>query len=189
MDDQYIKMNRTALRQEVRDREINKGLNMDSPDALRDVLRADDARLADQIAEQDRADAEYAERQRAKAEAEQAHIAEEERIEREHPMVTGKTPAEPKAARPVADDKPARAQSGSSNGLKIEPNRDTQNGVSRPSVGGKCRAVWDMLDAEGRAVTAKRAREIAAERGFDRTTTMVQFYKWRKFQGIEGRQA
>lgn len=90
---------------------------------------------------------------------------------------------------PVVDKpKKARAPSGSSNGLKIEKNRETRNGVTRPSAGGKCRSVWDMLDAIGVNATAKEARTKAAELGFDKTTTMVQFYRWRKFNGIEGRQ-
>jgi len=89
---------------------------------------------------------------------------------------------------PVVDKpKPARAPSGTSNGLKIEANRETRNGVTRPSIGGKCRGVWDMLDGIGTNATAKQAREAAVGR-FDKTTTMVQFYKWRKFNGIEGRQ-
>lgn len=90
---------------------------------------------------------------------------------------------------PVVDKpKRARAPSGSSNGLKIEKDRESRNGVTRPSAGGKCRGVWDMLDAIGTDATAKEARTKAAELGFDKTTTMVQFYRWRKFNGIEGRQ-
>ena len=87
-------------------------------------------------------------------------------------------------------DKPqrARAPSGSSNGLKIEANRETRNGVTRPSIGGKCRGIWDMLDGMGAIVTAKEAREAGKDK-FDKTTIMVQFYRWRKFNGIEGRQA
>lgn len=83
-------------------------------------------------------------------------------------------------------DKPkkARAPSGSSEGLKIEADRPTQNGVTRPSIGGKCRAVWDMLDGIGHDATAAQARAGAAENGFDKTTTMVQFYRWRKFHAI-----
>lgn len=87
----------------------------------------------------------------------------------------------------VNKPKTARKPSGSSNGLKIESNRETRNGVTRPSIGGKCRGVWDMLDALGLDVTAKEAK-AAAEGKFDKTTTMVQFYRWRKFNGISGRQ-
>lgn len=90
---------------------------------------------------------------------------------------------------PVVDKpKKARAPSGSSNGLKIEKDRESRNGVTRPSAGGKCRGVWDMLDAIGPNATAKEARTKALELGFDKTTTMVQFYRWRKFNGVEGRQ-
>jgi hypothetical protein len=90
---------------------------------------------------------------------------------------------------PVVDKpKRARAPSGSSNGLKIEKDRETRNGVTRPSIGGKCRRVWDMLDELGLDTTAKQARTRAAELGLDKTTCMVQFYRWRKFNGIEGRQ-
>ena len=71
-------------------------------------------------------------------------------------------------------------------------NSETRNGVTRPSAGGKCRAVWDALDAlsevlvEGKP-TVKRVRELAAEKGWDVTTAQVQFYRWRKFNGISGR--
>lgn len=91
---------------------------------------------------------------------------------------------------PVVDKlKRARAPSGSSNGLKIEANREERNGVKRPSLGGKCRGIWDVLDDMGTAATAKQARERLVPAGFDKTTVMVQFYRWRKFMGIEGRQA
>jgi hypothetical protein len=32
-------------------------------------------------------------------------------------------------------------------GLQIEKNRERKNGVTRPSIGGVCRAVWDFCDA------------------------------------------
>ena len=73
---------------------------------------------------------------------------------------------------------------------KIEKGRDKQNGVTRPSAGGKCRAVWDGLDglaAGGNNPTAAQVRELAAAQGWDKTTAMVQFYQWRKFNGISGR--
>lgn len=94
----------------------------------------------------------------------------------------------------VEKPKRERAPSGTSNGLKIEKDREERNGVKRPSIGGKCRGVWDMLDALAGDdltllnVTAKDARAKAAELGYDKTTTMVQFYRWRKFNGIKGGQ-
>src|SRR5690606_14138435 len=41
----------------------------------------------------------------------------------------------------------AKVDNHSGKGLKIEKNAERQNGVRRPSIGGKCRAVWDALDA------------------------------------------
>ena len=75
-------------------------------------------------------------------------------------------------------------------GTKIEANRETRNGVTRPSAGGKCRAVWDALDGLAAAATkptAAQVRELAAAHGWDKTTAMVQFYRWRKFSGVSGR--
>jgi hypothetical protein len=71
-------------------------------------------------------------------------------------------------------------------GVKIEKNRQTRNGVTRPSVGGKCRAVWDALDALDDPTLA-RVRDLATEQGWDKTTAQVQFYRWRKFHGLSGR--
>lgn len=109
-----------------------------------------------------------------------------------HPMVSGKTArvvAVGPAVGPRSSEAPKpRAPSGSSNGLKIEADRPEQNGVKRPSAGGKCRGIWDMLDEIGGDATAKQAREAGAGK-FDKTTIMVQFYRWRKFNGVEGRQS
>ena len=51
-------------------------------------------------------------------------------------------------------------------GTKIEKGRDKQNGVTRPSAGGKCRMVWDGLDAlvaAGTKPTTAQVRELASE--------------------------
>jgi len=76
-------------------------------------------------------------------------------------------------------------------GLKIEKGRDEQNGVKRPSVGGKCRAVWDALDAYQAEMeempTAKVVKAIAADEGWNPNNASIEFYNWRKFNGITGR--
>lgn len=76
-------------------------------------------------------------------------------------------------------------------GIKIEKNRETQNGVTRPSTGGVCAEIWDFCDNvlkhEDRIATAKDLRAAAELNGWDQTTTRIQMYKWRKFQGISGR--
>jgi hypothetical protein len=77
-------------------------------------------------------------------------------------------------------------------GTKIEKDRPEQNGVKRPSAGGMCRAVWDFLDAkvaEGAAVTAKDVKAWAPAQGWNPNNASIEFYQWRKFHGIRGRQA
>jgi hypothetical protein len=90
-----------------------------------------------------------------------------------------------------AADKPASAATGS--GLKIEKDRPEQNGIKRPSAGGRCRAVWDALDAyraETKELpTAKVVAELAADEGWNPNNASIEFYQWRKYNGITGRQA
>lgn len=78
-------------------------------------------------------------------------------------------------------------------GLVIEKDRPEQNGIKRPSAGGRCRAVWDALDAyrteTGDMPTAKTVRELAADEGWNPNNASIEFYQWRKFNGITGRAA
>jgi len=85
---------------------------------------------------------------------------------------------------------PAAAKRTSS-GLKIEKAREERNGIKKPSVGGQCRAVWDALDdmvAAGTQPTAKHVKALAEERGWNANNASIEFYQWRKFNGIRGRQ-
>jgi len=85
---------------------------------------------------------------------------------------------------------PAAAKRTSS-GLKIEKAREERNGIKKPSVGGQCRAVWDALDAmvaAGTQPTAKQVKALAEERGWNANNASIEFYQWRKFNGIRGRQ-
>ena len=78
-----------------------------------------------------------------------------------------------------------------SGGLKIEKAREERNGIKKPSVGGQCRAVWDALDdmvAAGTQPTAKQVKALAEERGWNPNNASIEFYQWRKFNGIRGRQ-
>jgi hypothetical protein len=88
---------------------------------------------------------------------------------------------------PVQYDAPAPdAHTGT--GLKIEKDRPEQNGVKRPSIGGKCRAIWDALDAylkeTGEQPTSKTVKALAADEGWNPNTASIEFYQWRKFHGI-----
>lgn len=77
-------------------------------------------------------------------------------------------------------------------GITIEKNRDEQNDIVRPSRGGICRAIWDACDtqiASGQKATIKWLKTYGEAQGWNMTTVTIQFYQWRKFNGITGRQA
>ena len=69
----------------------------------------------------------------------------------------------------------------------IEKDREERNGVKRPSAGGACRAVWDFCDAAGMPTVAQVKAEAEA-RGWNANNASIEYYQWRKFMGIRGRQ-
>lgn len=76
-------------------------------------------------------------------------------------------------------------------GIKIEKDRPEQNGIVRPSVGGKCRAIWDACDAlhaKGTMPMPKVIKELAQANGWNENNAVIEMYQWRKFNGIIGRQ-
>lgn len=76
-------------------------------------------------------------------------------------------------------------------GIKIEKDRPEQNGVVRPSEGGKCRAIWDFCDQlneKGVMPMPKLLKEAARENGWNENNAVIEMYQWRKFHGIVGRQ-
>lgn len=66
---------------------------------------------------------------------------------------------------------------------KVE--RVEQNGVKRPGPG-KCLEVWEWLDANPTA-TVKQVREVAPSKGWNESNCQIEFYQWRRFNGISGR--
>lgn len=81
-------------------------------------------------------------------------------------------------------------------GLKIQKDREAQNGVKERSKGGLCRAVWDELnslmthdEATGLAnvPTVAQIKKIAEEKGWNVNNASIEYYQWRKFHGISGR--
>lgn len=88
---------------------------------------------------------------------------------------------------------PAPASTATGTGLKIEKDREERNGIKRPSVGGKCRAVWDALDAHavltGEDPSSKDVKVLAEAHGWNPNNASIEFYQWRKFNGITGRAA
>lgn len=94
----------------------------------------------------------------------------------------------PQAA-PVA---PTAQKQQSRNSYTIEKNRPEQNGIKRPSAGGLCRAVWDAMDElrtthHGSVPTSEQVRALAESKGWNKNNAMIEFYQWRKFNGIVGR--
>lgn len=73
-------------------------------------------------------------------------------------------------------------------GKTIEPNREEQNGLKRPSKGSTCALIWDTCDrisAEGATCTS--AQLFAACNGLNDCTLRTQYARWRAFNGITGR--
>ena len=73
---------------------------------------------------------------------------------------------------------------------KVEKNRPTQNGITRPSAGGKCRMVWDECDrmvAEGGVPTPEKLTAWADANGQNPSNAQIELYQWRKYHGITGR--
>ncbi len=71
---------------------------------------------------------------------------------------------------------------------KVQSNRPEANGVKRPSDGTICAQIWAWCDDTYEAGVRPEAKALrAALPALDDTTKTVQFYRWRKFNGIQGR--
>lgn len=93
-----------------------------------------------------------------------------------------------------APAQPAPKHASSPTGRKIQKDRPEANGVKMPSEGTLCRAVWDFCDhvasSEGVSeVTAKVIKQAAQDKGWNPNNATIEYYNWRKFHGITGRQA
>lgn len=103
----------------------------------------------------------------------------------------GKKAPAPKVV-PLAHTQRAAAATSTGPKYRIEKDRATQNGITRPSAGTKCGDVWDFLDkaAKGNPATLTLAslKAVATDQGFNVTNAVIEFYRWRRFNGIIGRQ-
>ncbi len=75
---------------------------------------------------------------------------------------------------------------------KVQKDRAEANGVKRPSDGTICGNIWGYCDtvvAGGAFPSAKDLRAHGASQApaWDATTCTVQYYRWRKFNGVQGR--
>ena len=97
------------------------------------------------------------------------------------------TPVAPPA--PVAPAPPVEAPAKKATTRKRKE-RECQNGVYQPSKG-KCRAVWDwcndMEKSGGGAPTVAEVRAHADITGWNTTNAVIEYYNWRKFNGVTGR--
>jgi len=69
----------------------------------------------------------------------------------------------------------------------VEKDRPVQNGVKRPSAGGLCRAVWDFCWECGSVPTVGQVKEHAVKVGWNLANATIEYYCWRKYNGISGR--
>jgi hypothetical protein len=180
-DMNYDAMGKDALRKECRDREIS--YSKLSVQGMRDALRADDATIADMKGNEDSFEMSQAELDAQKLR--------QQVVEEKQPVNSAGQPAAQLSEtdqRQIKDEAAARKPA-SRAGLKIEANREERNGVKRPSLGGVCRQVWDYCDllAVRTPPTAKAVREQATFRGWNPNNAAIEFYQWRKFNGISGR--
>lgn len=66
----------------------------------------------------------------------------------------------------------------------IEANRPTKAGITRRSKGTQGRALWDAFD-KAKPATLEAAREVGAKVKANANTTVIAFYRWRKFNGFK----
>lgn len=91
----------------------------------------------------------------------------------------------------VTKPEPAARTGATRSNYTIEKDRPEQNGIKRPSAGGLCRAVWDAMDAirvaSGLVPTTQQVRDTATANGWNTNNAMIEFYQWRRYNGIVGR--
>lgn len=76
-----------------------------------------------------------------------------------------------------------------SKSLKIEKGRASQNGVTMPSAGSICRAIWDALTAKQGTPSFEDVRQLMVQHGWSRNTAFTQFQRWKQFHGVMPRDA
>lgn len=63
-----------------------------------------------------------------------------------------------------------------------------KNGIKAPMRAGKCMAVWQACEAlykaTGKVPTLKEVMACEAMQGANATNTQIEFYRWRKFNGL-----
>lgn len=69
--------------------------------------------------------------------------------------------------------------------------RVVENGVVHPAENTDCGTIWkvcDQLNNTKAGAVLGKVVDRCVKKGINETTARVQFYRWRKFNGIEGHQ-
>lgn len=71
------------------------------------------------------------------------------------------------------------------------PKAEVKNGIKAPLRAGKCKHVWEvcqaMYEATGKVPTLKELNAHEAMQGTNTTNNQIEFYRWRKFNGLNGK--
>lgn len=72
---------------------------------------------------------------------------------------------------------------------KVErPKAEVKNGIKAPLRAGKCKHVWEvcqqMYETAKKVPTLKEVIANPAMQGANVTNTQIEFYRWRKFNGL-----
>lgn len=66
-----------------------------------------------------------------------------------------------------------------------------KNGIKAPMWQGKCMHVWQVCQSiyeqTGKVPTLKELNAHEAMQGANQTNTQIEFYRWRKFNGLNGK--
>lgn len=72
-----------------------------------------------------------------------------------------------------------------------KPEKDQQNGITRPKAETKTGRVWAIADAQsknlGSPAPRKPVLEEAKSEGINPATAATQYGRWRKYHGLEGK--
>lgn len=115
-------------------------------------------------------------------------------------MATAKKVAVTKPAAAKADAKPviaaATTAAAKPEKAKKEPKpakiKDAKNGIPRPSADTTCGKVWaiaDKLTKGDKVAKRKDVLEATTKAEIDASTAATQFGRWRRYNGITGREA
>lgn len=67
----------------------------------------------------------------------------------------------------------------------------TQNGIKAPLRAGKCKHVWEVCEAiykaTGKVPTLKELNAHEAMQGTNTTNNQIEFYRWRKYNGLNSK--